>query len=238
MEKSTIAIIILIITLVLYIADKIPIAVTALLSAFAMAATGCIQYNEAFSGFSNTAVLMTVGLSIVSGAFFTTGLADRIGDRFLRMKNLTEKKFLIAAYITAAVISSVMNGLLVIALFMPIVDTLARKTKGKITRKNCYLPLAIASLYGGNLSNIGSSSMVNASGQMAASYVGRPFGFFEPFWMGLGGTLIGLVILLVFGTKLQERFFDFPETEGEYPAISAELHEELHVVNTGRRWKQ
>ena len=238
MQQSTIALIIMLLTIILFATEKLPLAVTAILSAFAMAATGCITYSEAFSGFSNTATIMVIGLCIIGEAFFTTGLADKIGNAFLKMNNLTERKFVLAASIASTILSGLLNGLVCIALFLPIIDSLAARTNGKIRRKTAYLPVAIGSVFGGNLSSIGSSSMINASGQLGDSYFGRPLNFFEPFWMGLGGCLIFVVLLALLGTKLQDRFFDFEEVSAEVSDLVKNQQAEIAEAKAQPVWKQ
>lgn len=211
MEQSTIAIIIILLTIILFITEKLPLAVTSLLSAFAMAVTGCIDFEDAFAGFANTATLSVIGLCIIGESFFTTGLADKVGGLFLSMKNMSEARFALYVAIATCAISAPLNGLIVIAMFMPIIDSVAAKSGGRIQRKNLYLTAGIGSVFGGNLSNIGSSSMINASGMLADSYYGKPLGFLEPFPVGLAGVLVLVLLTAVLGTRLQHKFFDFQE---------------------------
>lgn len=210
--SSTIALIIMVITIVLYATEKIPLAVTALLSMLAMAYTGCISYSEAFSGFSNTATLMIVGAGIISEAVFTTGLADRIGQFIMSMDRLTEKRFVLAAVVISALLSAVINAMIVMALFMPIISAISDKTEGRITRKNTYLPIAIAAVFGGNLAVIGSSSMLNASAMLGQSYYGRPLDFFQPLPLALPGVAVCFIMFGLTGCRLQKKIFDFPVT--------------------------
>lgn len=212
MEHSTIALIILLITTILYALEKPPIAVTSILAAIAMAFTGCIGMEDALKGFANTATLMIIGLCIVGESFFTTGLTNKVGEFFMKKTNMSEKTFIILFFIIGALTSALLNGLIVIAIFMPLIDSLAASTDGRISRKNCYLPLGISALFGGNLSAIGSTSMINASAQLGNSYFGRPLMLFEPFLIGLPGVLISLILLAVTGTELQKLFFDFKES--------------------------
>ena len=217
MEQSTVALIITIITIALFISEKIPMAVVAILSMVAMAMSGCITYSEAFAGFSSTAVLMMIGIGIMGKALMVTGFSEKIGQAFMRINNMTEKKFLILVVASSLLISVFLNGIIVIAIFMPIIDSLVLKTGGKISKKNLYLPAGIAALIGGNLSVIGSTSILTASGLLEASSFGRGFGFFEPAILGLPACVVLLLFIIIFGTKPQERFFNFAETPIEIP---------------------
>ena len=61
MASSTIAIIILVITIILFATGKIPLAITAVCSALAMGIFGVIPFSKAFAGFSNDVTMMVIG---------------------------------------------------------------------------------------------------------------------------------------------------------------------------------
>lgn len=73
MEQSTLAIIIIGITIVSFILEKIPLAVTAMLASLAMALTGIIKYADVSAGFASTVTMMVVGMIIVGDSLFETG---------------------------------------------------------------------------------------------------------------------------------------------------------------------
>lgn len=221
MSTSTIAIIIAVITVILFASEKLPLSVVAILSMLAMAFTGCISFTEAFSGFSNTATLMIIGTGIIGEAFFTTGLSEKMGNAFLGMKKVNEKNFIILAVLASFVLSTFLNALIVMALFMPIIDVIASQSKGAFTRKNTYLPIGIAAVFGGNLSVVGSTSMLNASAMLEESYYGKAMNFFEPAKLGLPGVIVCLLIFILFGTKLQKKLFDFEDLTPDDTVIVA-----------------
>lgn len=136
---------------------------------------------------------------------FTTGLADRIGRLIMRMDSLTEKRFVLLAVTVGARLAAVMNAMIVMAIFMPIISAISAKTDGHITRKNTYLPIAIAAVFGGNLAVSGSTSMLNASAMLGESYYGRSLNHFEPLPFALPGLTVCLIIFGLTGCRLQER---------------------------------
>ena len=232
MEQSTIALIVLGVTLILFISERLPLVVTSILGMLAMTFTGCCSYSEALSGFSNVAVIVILGIDIITESFFVTGITDVMGNWFLKHENLTEKRFLILATTIATLISSFLNGLIVITLFIPIINALSVKTEGKITKKNCYLPVAIGALLGGNLSVVGSSSMITASTMMGESWVGHEMSFFGPSLVGLPGALVTIGLVALTGTKFQEKWFDFPELENKHVEVLE------HKDVTAPAWKR
>lgn len=211
METSTIAIIIMAVTLVFFIWEKFPLAGVAVFSMLAMGFFGCASYKEVFSGFSNTATLMLIGTSIIGGACFSTGLAEKISSYILRFKKLNEANFIFVIVIAGTLLSAPLSGMAVMVMLMPIINAVAAESGGKINRKNIYLPLGIASVFGGNLSCIGSTSMLNASAMLGDSYYGRELCFFEPALLGFIGAIVGIMVPFISKGRLERKIFDFEE---------------------------
>ena len=107
--------------------------------------------------------------------------------------------------------SAFFNSTIVFLFFMPVLDSISLHSKGVITRKHTYLPLAIGSVLGSNLTIIGSTSMLNACGLFANSSGGHPIGFFEPALIALPSCIVTILIYMTFGYSFQKKCFDFPE---------------------------
>ena len=210
MSQSTIAIIIILIITVLYATEVFPLAVTSLLAMSAMVVTGIIDWTEAFSGFSSSIVLMLIGVCIIGEAFFTTGLAESLGNMLKRFADLKEKYFVVIVYVVASLMSAFLNASAVMAILMPVVDSLVFSTDGKISRKHTYLAMGIGSIFGANLSIIGSTSMYMAHTLLKESD-GAGMTFFEPALSGAAACIVGMLFYLTFGYNYQKRCFDFKE---------------------------
>ena len=72
-------------TIVAFVMNKVRSDIVALCSMAALLLTGVISPKEALSGFSNSAVVIMIGLFVVGGAVFQTGLAKTISGRLLRL---------------------------------------------------------------------------------------------------------------------------------------------------------
>ena len=66
-----------------FVWGRIRADVVALIALVILAVSGVITTSEALSGFANPIVIMMVGLFVVGGAIFNTGLAKMIGARLL-----------------------------------------------------------------------------------------------------------------------------------------------------------
>ena len=62
-------------TIIAFIADKVRSDIVALCSLALLLVTNVLTPAEALAGFSNSAVVMMIGLFVVGGAVFQTGLA-------------------------------------------------------------------------------------------------------------------------------------------------------------------
>lgn len=233
MSQSTIALLILLAALILYATEKLPICVTAILSMLVMGFTGILTFSEAFSGMGNPAVLLIVGTSILGQAFFSTGLSDRLCDWLLRNDQMSQWKFTLLMIACGALMTTFFNAMVVLAIFMPIIDCLEQRTNGAISRKQAYFPLAVASEYGGNKTNIGSTSIMTAASIYAAAE-GQRMSFFAPLPLALPGLVTLIVIYLTFGTQMQENCFDFTPTPlpemGAVVSVSPEMRRRQPIV--------
>ena len=80
-----VTIIILIIASAFFVSGKVRSDIVALCSLIALMVTGVLTPEEALSGFSNNVVIMMIGLFVVGGAIFQTGLAKMISSRILKL---------------------------------------------------------------------------------------------------------------------------------------------------------
>ena len=93
--------VILVITALFFVLGKVRSDIIALCSLLALVLLGILEPTEALSGFSNSVVIMMVGLFIVGGAVFQTGLAKSISLRLLEFAGKSQLKlFLLVMFIT------------------------------------------------------------------------------------------------------------------------------------------
>ena len=144
---------ILAISLVLFISEVIRMDVVALLVLGALAITGLVDSNQAFAGFSNSAVITVWAMFILSEGLTRTGIADIIGRQVMRLAGRREIAMITVIMITGAVLSAFMNNIGVAALMLPVVVEVARRTR--IAPSRLLMPLAYSTLLGGLMTLIG-----------------------------------------------------------------------------------
>ena len=165
MESSTIAIIITIITIISFVLEKIPLAMTAMIASLAM---GIIlpemKLADVYSGFSSTTVMMVAGMCVVGDALFKTGMANKIGKAIggsSLAKN--ERMFTIAVVICCTIMSSFLSNSGTIAMWMPLIAAVAAKSHGAIRSKMVIMAAGIACAVGGAGTLVGSTSQQTAN---------------------------------------------------------------------------
>ncbi len=209
-------------TVIAFMMGKIRSDIIALCSTAVLLATGVISSKEALAGFSNSAVVMMIGLFVVGGAVFQTGLAKIISGRMLRLAGSSEKRLFFLVMIVTATVAAFVSNTGTVALLLPIVLAMS-KTAG-LSPGMLMMPLAFASSMGGILTLIGTPPNLIVSNYLTEN--GMPeFSFF-------GFTPIGLVCLVVGMLLLWPlcRFFlgkrrrDTPEAE-ETKSLAGLLHE-------------
>lgn len=212
MAQSTLAIIILIAAVIAYITNITPVVLTTLIAMLLMTLTNIITPTQAFSGFGGTAAMMIMGMNIVGAAFFTTGVSASIGRTLYKRAGSSEKMFRLVACVMAAVLGMFINPMAVISIFMPIIDSVESQSNGKFQRKNIYLPVGIAAIYGGIMTSVSTSATVTANGLLNKA-TGQDLAFLDPAKLVLPGVLAMVLILATCSDKLIKKWFDFESPE-------------------------
>ena len=148
--------------------------------------------DEALSGFSNSIVIMMIGLFVVGGAIFQTGLAKMISSHLLKLAGTSENRLLLLVIIVTAAIGAFDSNTGTVALMLPIVVSLA--ANAKISSSRLLMPLAFASSMGGMMTLIGTPpNLVIEETLVSAGY--EPLSFFSFLPVGLVCLATGILVL-------------------------------------------
>ena len=197
MSPISITICFMIFAAVMFIWEKIPLAVTSMTVCLGLVVTGVLDSKTAFAGFINTNVILFVAMFIVGGALFETGMANKIGGIVTKFAK-TEKQLIIAIMIIVGVLSGILSNTGTAAILIPVVVGIADKSG--FARSKLLMPLVLAAAMGGNLSLIGAPG--NMIAQSAMEGMGKSFGFFEYAKVGLPILVCGIIYFAFFGYKL------------------------------------
>ena len=184
---------ILIISAVLFANGKIRSDIVALCALCALLVFQILTPAEALSGFSNSVVIMMVGLFVVGGAIFQTGLAKMISSRILKLAGKSELRLFLLVMLVTSGIGAFVSNTGTVALMLPIVVSLAASANMNASR--LLMPLAFASSMGGMMTLIGTPpNLVIQETLVSGGY--PELSFFSFFPVGLVTVIVGIIVLL------------------------------------------
>jgi di/tricarboxylate transporter len=154
--------------------------------------------EEAIARFGSPG-LITVGvLFVIVTGLSQTGAMLLITQWLIsRPKTITQAQLRILPPVAA--LSAFLNNTPIVAMFLPVIDDLCRKTG--FSQSRLYLPLAYAATFGGMCTLIGTSTNLIINDEIAKAGL-PPLGMFELAWVGLPCAILGLGYLFVFSSKL------------------------------------
>lgn len=193
--------------LVLFMSELLPVDVTAILVMVLLMVFGPdgvvnftrISAAEGISGFSNPATVTVLAMLILSSGIRRTGLVQLLGRRMAAFAGDDLNRQLLATIGISGPVSGFVNNTPVVAILVPVVSDIAHK--GKISPSKLLIPLSYASMLGGMLTLIGTSTNILAS-DVSDRLLGHPFGMFEFTHLGVIVLVTGAVYLLTVGHRL------------------------------------
>ena len=198
MDPVTIVLILFILALVLFATEWLPVDVTALGLLSALLVTGLLKPASAFAGFGSDTVLTLAGLFILTRVLLRAGVIEWIGAALARRAG-NATGLLRAMLGTVAGVSAFTSNTATTAVFLPVVAGVSRRAGLPVSR--ALMPLAFASILGGTVTLIGTSTNLVVSGALPATGL-KPLGFFELAWVGLPTALVGLLYLFFVAPRL------------------------------------
>lgn len=206
--------VLLLVALVLFATEKIPIDVVTILLVMGLVLTGTLDASEAFAGFGNDIVITIAGLFVLTGGLVKTGVVDLVGRRLHRIAGGNEFKLTTLIMFTAAACASVMKNTTTTAMFVPVVLGIAHRAR--VQPSKLLMPLAFGAILGGTCTLIGTSTNLAVSGALAklgrggelASHFGvnpdllGPFSMFELTPVGIAIVVVGMLYMLAVGLRL------------------------------------
>ena len=183
---------ILIISAVLFANGKIRSDIVALCALCALLIFQILTPAEALSGFSNSVVIMMVGLFVVGGAIFQTGLAKMISSRILKLAGKSETRLFLLVMLVTAGIGGFVSNTGTVALMLPIVVSLA--ASANLNASRLLMPLAFASSMGLFTLIATPPNLVIHEQLVSGGFEG--LSFFSFFPVGLICVTVGTIVLL------------------------------------------
>lgn len=178
---------------IFFVWGKLRADLVALIALSVLALGGVLTAGEALSGFSNSIVIMMIGLFVVGGAIFNTGLAKMLSARLLRLAGNSPSRLFLLVMGGTALIGAFVSNTGTVALMLPIVVSMTAVSGASASR--LLMPLAFASSMGGMMTLIGTPPNLVIAEVWEASG-GEPLTFFTYLPGGLICVAVGTLLLI------------------------------------------
>jgi di/tricarboxylate transporter len=206
--------VLLLIALVLFATEKVPIDIVTILLVIGLVVTGTLNVSEAFAGFGNDIVITIAGLFVLTGGLVKTGVVDLVGRRLHRIAGGNEFKLTALVMFTAAGCASLMKNTTTTAMFVPVVLGIAHRAR--VQPSKLLMPLAFGAILGGTCTLIGTSTNLAVSGGLAKLGQNQellqrfqvdprllaPYTMFELTPVGIAIVAVGMLYMLLVGLRL------------------------------------
>src|SRR5690554_4882031 len=181
-------------SMVLFIRNKPRMDVVALLVIVALPLSGVLTIQEAVAGFSDPSVLLIAALFVIGDGLVRTGIAYKLGDWMARQAGSSETRLIVLLMLTVAGLGSVMSSTGVVAIFIPVVMSVAVRTK--IAPSRLMMPLSFAGLISGMLTLVATPPNLVVHSELVRNGLDG-FSFFSFTPIGLVILLLGIGYMLV-----------------------------------------
>jgi di/tricarboxylate transporter len=193
----TLAIVVL--ALVLFVAEWFPSDIVAIIVTLLLTVLGLITPDESISGFGNSATITVMAMFILSAGIARTGAIQIVSNLLFKWggRNSTQQIFTLGVIVGP--ITAFINNTAVVAVFLPIVEEWCKRQRISVSK--LLMPLSFATILGGMITVIGTSTNVLASGISQKLGYGA-FSLFQFTQLGLITFVIGLIYLALIAPRL------------------------------------
>ena len=199
MSDSTITFLVLAVVVVVFVWDRLPVAVAALGVALSLWATGVLDLEQALAGFGDPSVLFIASLFVVSESLEASGVTSWAGQRLIAGAGESRTRVLVLMMLLCALLTALITPNGSVAALAPVVVVAAVRLRRSPSQ--LLIPLAFAAHAGSLLVLTASPVNVIISEAADDAGVGR-IGFFDFALVGVPLVAGTVAIAVLFGERL------------------------------------
>ena len=172
--------------------------IVALLLMLALGLSGILTAQEAFSGFSRSAVVIMFSAFILAEGLHRSGLTERIGLFIIKLFGKGERRLIFGVMTASALLSLFMNNIAAASLLFPSLSGMARRSK--VSPSKLLMPLAFGTILGGMATLLTTTNII-VSGLLRDSKL-HGFTLIDFAPIGIPLALAGILFMVFIGSKL------------------------------------
>ena len=130
--------------IVLFAWGRPRVDIVAILVVLALMLSRVLTPHEALAGFGDPVVVLIAAIFIVGEALVNTGVVHRLGEAVMKLGGGNETRLIVLIMTLAGGLGAFMSSSAIVAMFIPLVLTVARKTS--LNSKRMLMPLSVAAL--------------------------------------------------------------------------------------------
>ncbi|MFM7579155.1 MAG: SLC13 family permease, partial [Microcystaceae cyanobacterium] len=200
---------VLIVALALFVLEWLPIDITAILVTVVLMLLGLVTPDEGIAGFGNSATITVMAMFILSYGVTRTGIIQIVRDFLVKWGGDKAGQQIMVLGLVVGPITAFINNTAVVAIFLPIVEEWSKQRRISVSK--LMIPLSYATVLGGMITVIGTSTNILASG-LSKKLTGQEFNLFQFTPLGLATFTIGLIYLAIAAPRL------LPDRKGTDPS--------------------
>ncbi|WP_302014447.1 SLC13 family permease [Acidaminococcus intestini] len=226
MDPATFTLILLVLAVISFLWEKIPVNLTILLTLSILVLTRIVTPKQAVEGFASNTIIMLIGVVIVGSALFKTGVCDKVASYAVKYAK-TERSMIMSILVMSTLMSACLSNSGTVAVFIPIIMGISASTK--FSSSKLLMSAFLGAMSGGRLTLVGDAAINVLIGDQIKA-LGGSFGFFEISKIGVPLTLIMFVFMYFWGYRMLPDIKNVDVAEGLF-ATKEEKDKEC-------KWKQ
>jgi di/tricarboxylate transporter len=198
-SDTTITFLVLAAVVLVFVWDRLPVAIVAVATALSLWATGVLDLEQALAGFGDPTVVFIASLFVVSEGLDAAGVTAWAGQQLVARAGASRTRLLLLLMLLVAVLCALISVNGAVAALLPVIVVTAVRLGRPPSQ--LLMPLAFGAHAGSLLALTGTPVNVIVSDAADEAGAGR-FGFFEFALVGLPLVAGTIAIVLVLGERL------------------------------------
>jgi di/tricarboxylate transporter len=170
--------------------------IVAILVVLALILSRVLTPREALAGFGDPVVVLIAAIFIVGEGLVNTGVVHRLGEAVMKLGGGNETRLIVLIMMLAGAIGAFMSSSAIVAMFIPLVLTVASKTG--LNSKRMLMPLSVAALISGMMTLIASSPNMIIESTLRGHDL-APLDFFS--WTPFGLAVLAAAIAFMLAAR-------------------------------------